>query len=105
MAGSTVFPECLLHCLNIHRFDRMFHGGPLFCDITWHSAGNPGGRKETSSMEIARTMLNYCGLDTMLHMCCVSQSAEVITRHLEWAKECGIRNILALRGGMDVYFF
>ncbi|XP_030842901.1 methylenetetrahydrofolate reductase [Strongylocentrotus purpuratus] len=82
----------------VGRFDRMFHGGPLFCDITWHSAGNPGGRKETSSMEIARTMLNYCGLDTMLHMCCVSQSAEVITRHLEWAKECGIRNILALRG-------
>eukprot|EP00057_Strongylocentrotus_purpuratus_P008764 XP_011663238.1 PREDICTED: methylenetetrahydrofolate reductase [Strongylocentrotus purpuratus] len=86
----------------VGRFDRMFHGGPLFCDITWHSAGNPGGRKETSSMEIARTMLNYCGLDTMLHMCCVSQSAEVITRHLEWAKECGIRNILALRGGRDV---
>lgn len=27
----------------ISRFDRMFEGGPLFCDVTWHSAGNPGG--------------------------------------------------------------
>ena len=77
----------------------MFHGGPLFCDITWHSAGNPGGRTETSSMEIARTMLNYCGLDTMLHMCCVNQTADAITAHLRRAKESGIRNILALRGG------
>ncbi|XP_071477155.1 methylenetetrahydrofolate reductase (NADPH)-like, partial [Diadema antillarum] len=82
----------------VARFDRMFHGGPLFCDITWHSAGNPGGKAETSSMEIARTMLNYCGLDTMLHMTCVNQTAETITALLQRAKECGIRNILALRG-------
>lgn len=29
----------------IARFDRMFSGGPLFCDVTWHSAGNPGNRQ------------------------------------------------------------
>ena len=26
----------------IARFDRMSEGGPLFCDVTWHPAGNPG---------------------------------------------------------------
>lgn len=26
----------------IARFDRMFSGGPLFCDVTWHAAGDPG---------------------------------------------------------------
>ena len=24
----------------VARFDRMSRGGPLFCDITWHPAGN-----------------------------------------------------------------
>ena len=26
----------------IARFDRMAACGPLFCDVTWHAAGNPG---------------------------------------------------------------
>lgn len=26
----------------IARFDRMLQGGPLFCDVTWHAAGDPG---------------------------------------------------------------
>lgn len=26
----------------ISRFDRLSSGGPLFCDVTWHSGGNPG---------------------------------------------------------------
>ncbi len=26
----------------ISRFDRLAAGGPLFCDVTWHPAGNPG---------------------------------------------------------------
>ena len=31
----------------------MKDGCPLFCDVTWHPAGNPGGETETSSMTIA----------------------------------------------------
>lgn len=80
------------------KFDRMVRGCPLFCDITWHPAGNPGGDKETSSMTIASAALNYCGLETMLHMTCANQTKEVITKHLKKAKALGIRNILALRG-------
>lgn len=83
----------------INRFDRMFSGGPLFCDVTWHSAGNPGGDQETSSMAIASAALNYCSLETMLHLTCANATKETIAKHLEKAKNLGIKNILALRGG------
>ena len=79
----------------------MFAGGPLFCDVTWHPAGDPGGDQETSTMAIASAALNYCSHETMLHMTCANQTREVITAHLQKAKKMGIKNILALRGGGD----
>ncbi|CAH1773146.1 unnamed protein product [Owenia fusiformis] len=82
----------------IARFDRMSEGQPLFCDITWHPAGDPSSNKPTSSTMIAGTMLNYCGIDTMLHMTCCNCTKEHITAFLQKAKDLGIRNILALRG-------
>jgi len=51
---------------------------------------------------IASAMLNYCGLETMLHMTCVNMSKDVITTHLKKAKDLGIKNILALRGDPPV---
>lgn len=82
------------------RFDRMSRGSPLFIDITWHPAGDPGGDKITSSTKIAGTVANYCGLDTMLHMTCCKQNEETVKKNLEKTKALGIRNILALRGGL-----
>ncbi|XP_012887309.1 PREDICTED: methylenetetrahydrofolate reductase [Dipodomys ordii] len=82
----------------VSRFDRMATGGPLFIDVTWHPAGDPGSDKETSSMMIASTAVNYCGLETILHMTCCRQRQEEITRHLHKAKQLGLKNILALRG-------
>lgn len=74
-------------------------GQPLFCDITWHPAGDPASNKETSSMMIANTMLNYCGIDTMLHITCYGAKRDQMLHHLTRAKDSGIRNLLALRGG------
>ncbi|XP_039612004.1 methylenetetrahydrofolate reductase isoform X1 [Polypterus senegalus] len=82
----------------ISRFDRMGAGGPLFIDVTWHPAGDPGSDKETSSMMIASTALNYCGLETVLHITCCNQSKERITEHLKKAKRLGLKNLMALRG-------
>ncbi|XP_023047728.1 methylenetetrahydrofolate reductase isoform X3 [Piliocolobus tephrosceles] len=82
----------------ISRFDRMAAGGPLFIDVTWHPAGDPGSDKETSSMMIASTAVNYCGLETILHMTCCCQRLEEITGHLHKAKQLGLKNIMALRG-------
>lgn len=73
-------------------------GKPLFCDITWHPAGDPAGDKPTSSMKIAGVMKNYCLLETMLHVTCYGQTRESIKRYLDRAKQIGVRNILALRG-------
>ncbi|CAG0884365.1 unnamed protein product, partial [Cyprideis torosa] len=86
--------------LLVFRFDRMAMSGPLFIDVTWHPAGDPGSEKETSSMMIASSALNYCGLETMLHLTCCKLSKSDITRYLTKAKELGIRNILALRGDL-----
>lgn len=83
----------------------MNRGGPLFCDITWHPAGDPGNtEKPTSSTCMAGTMLNYCGVDTMLHITCGNQDIEDIKENLNKAKDLGIRNLLVLRGG-TVHFF
>uniref|UniRef100_A0A8P4K9G4 MTHFR SAM-binding regulatory domain-containing protein n=1 Tax=Dicentrarchus labrax TaxID=13489 RepID=A0A8P4K9G4_DICLA len=83
----------------ISRFDRMGSGGPLFIDITWHPAGDPGSDKETSSMMIASTAVNYCGLESILHLTCCNQTKEKITGYLAKAKHLGLKNIMALRGG------
>ncbi|CAF3418989.1 unnamed protein product [Rotaria socialis] len=83
-------------------FDRMAAGRPLFCDITWHPAGDPAGDKETSSMMIANTMLNYCGIDTMLHITCYGAKKAAMLEYLYKAKDCGIRSLLALRGDPHV---
>ena len=80
------------------RFERLRLACPLFCDITWHPAGNPAGDTETSSMTIASAALNYCGLETMLHLTCCNLSRSEVTKHLNRAKDMGIRNIMALRG-------
>ena len=74
-------------------------GQPLFCDITWHPTGDPAGMKETSSMMIANTMLNYCSIDTMLHITCYGAKESIMIEYLSKAKDFGIRNLLALRGG------
>lgn len=50
-------------------------------------------------MVIANTAVNYCGLETILHMTCCNQTKEEITAHLHKAKHLGLKNIMALRGG------
>lgn len=80
----------------------MVRGGPLFCDVTWHASGDPGSEKPTSSMSVASAMLNYSGMETMLHMTACQYTKDEVRAHLKKAKEHGIRNILALRGGTTV---
>lgn len=79
----------------------MGSGGPLFIDITWHPAGDPGSDKETSSIMIASTAVNYCGLESILHLTCCNQTKDKITGYLSKAKHLGLKNIMALRGGRN----
>jgi methylenetetrahydrofolate reductase (NADPH) len=84
------------------RFDRLRAGGPLFVDITWHAASNIPCEvipvDSIDSVNIAGVALNYCGLDTVLHITCVGQKKECMDRLLQRVKGCGIRNLLILRG-------
>ena len=83
----------------------MSEGGPMFCDITWHPAGDPGNtEKPTSSTCMAATMLNYCGVETMLHITCSNQDEDEIKRNLKKSKDIGLKNLLALRGGGYLVF-
>lgn len=83
------------------RMKILAQGQPLFCDVTWHPSNQPGNmEKPTSSMCVASTMLNYLNIQTMLHMTCCHQPKQNIKEHLITAKKQGIRNILALRGGL-----
>ena len=86
-------------CIYLARFERLSLARPLFCDITWHPAGDPGADKPSSTSAIANVMLNYCGLDTMMHITCCRMSRTEIKQALDKAKEFGLKNVLALRGG------
>ncbi|EDV24348.1 uncharacterized protein TRIADDRAFT_26971 [Trichoplax adhaerens] len=85
----------------IARFDRLAIGNPLFIDVTWHPKGNSGGDEVTASLTIASAALNFCGLDSMLHMTCINSTTEDIDKYLRKAKKQGLRNILALRGDVS----
>ena len=40
----------------------MGQGSPLFIDVTWHAAGNPGdAERPNSSMAVASAASNYAG--------------------------------------------
>jgi methylenetetrahydrofolate reductase (NADPH) len=49
-------------------------------------------------MAIANAALNFCGLETMLHLTCSESTRSQISAHLNKAKALGLKNILALRG-------
>lgn len=56
---------------------------------------------ETSSCSMAAAFLNYCNLETCLHVCCATYTKEQSLNNLMKARDLGIRNILALRGDLD----
>uniref|UniRef100_A0A0N4Z4M7 methylenetetrahydrofolate reductase (NADPH) n=1 Tax=Parastrongyloides trichosuri TaxID=131310 RepID=A0A0N4Z4M7_PARTI len=87
----------------INRLDRFRDGGTFFLDVTWHASSDPANLdKETSSSSIARSVLDYCRLDTMLHMTCTQYSKEQTMKHIKQCKNIGLRNILALKGDIPV---
>lgn len=77
----------------------MAEGGPLFLDVTWHVDVDSWKDKETNSTHIAAAACNYVGIETMLHMACCNATETQLQKWLRKAKNAGIRNILALRGG------
>jgi methylenetetrahydrofolate reductase (NADPH) len=69
--------------------------GPAWVDVTWGA----GGSTSELTLEICHTAQTLVGLETMMHLTCTNMPKEAIKEALQKAKESGITNILALRGG------
>mmetsp|Transcript_16522 Transcript_16522/g.47426 ORF Transcript_16522/g.47426 Transcript_16522/m.47426 type:complete len:721 (+) Transcript_16522:150-2312(+) len=77
------------------RIDRMAHRlDPLFVDVTWGEAGSTSAR----TLAVAAHAQRFCGVDVLMHLTCTGLTREQLSNHLNQAKICGVRNILALRG-------
>ncbi|ORX88979.1 methylenetetrahydrofolate reduct [Basidiobolus meristosporus CBS 931.73] len=76
------------------RMERMYKLGPTFIDVTWGA----GGSTSDLTLELCDTAQSVYGLETTMHLTCTNMPKEQIDFALKKAKECGIQNILALRG-------
>ena len=76
------------------RIERMGRLAPAFVDVTWGA----GGSTAELTFELASTIENVLGLETMMHLTCTNMPRRRIAAVLEDCRERGIGNILALRG-------
>ena len=77
-------------------------GKPLFCDISWKSSASPvvnNESQEPNTLIVAAALSDFHDLDVMMHVPSVHVAKSQVMRELQKAKDVGIRNILALRGG------
>lgn len=82
----------------VNRMDRMNKGVPLFMDVTWHAGKSSASSSTCSSMTIASTAVNYCGIEILLHVTSDGLTKDDLKEILCSAYSHGIRNILALSG-------
>ena len=76
------------------RIERMGRLEPAFVDVTWGA----GGSTAELTFELASTIENVLGLETMMHLTCTNMPRRRIAAVLEDCRARGIGNILALRG-------
>jgi len=76
------------------RLDRMAGLEPCFVDITWGA----GGSTSDTTLTLSKDAQTYFGLDVMMHITCAGMSEDKLRAALDQARDCGIRNIMALRG-------
>jgi methylenetetrahydrofolate reductase (NADPH) len=69
---------------------------PLFIDVTWGA----GGRTSDLTTDLCVNAKKFCHLESQMHLTCTNMPKDLVDRALLDCKENGIRNILALRGGV-----
>ena len=65
---------------------------PAFVSLTWGAGGN-----RNSSVGLIKRILGL-GLNVMPHFTCICSSKSFVKEHINYLRELGIENILALRG-------
>ena len=67
---------------------------PAYMSVTYGA----GGGTSKYTLEIAKSIKEKFGVETVEHLTCVSSTKEMVRRQIEAIKKSGVENILALRG-------
>ena len=67
---------------------------PSFMSVTYGA----GGGTSKYTLDIAKNINEVYGVPTMAHLTCVSSTKETVREKIEQIKNCGIENVMALRG-------
>lgn len=67
---------------------------PAFMSVTYGA----GGGTSKYTLDIAKTIKEKFGVETVEHLTCISSSKETVKAQIENMKKSGIENVLALRG-------
>lgn len=78
-----------------NRMPLFVKQSPVFLDVTWGA----GGSTSEKTMQICSTLhRSYPTIPVNMHLTCTNMPKGLLFKALEFAKENGIRNIVALRG-------
>ena len=67
---------------------------PSFMSVTYGA----GGGTSRYTLDIAKNIKALYGVPTLAHLTCVSSTKETVRKKISEIKECGIQNVMALRG-------
>lgn len=80
----------------VEAVDRLCESKPDFMSVTYGAGGGTGH----NTVKIASHVQNELGVTSLAHLSCVSSTREQVASAIEEIKNCGIENILALRGDL-----
>ncbi len=67
---------------------------PSFVSVTYGA----GGGTSRHTLDMARTVEQSAGVPTLAHLTCVSSTKETVMEKIHEMQDCGIENVMALRG-------
>lgn len=96
VVSHEIFPPKLETPLEtiLGKLDRFASMSPDFISVTYGAGGSGKGR----TIELASSIRNNYGVESMAHFTCVGHTVEDIDAMIEELRASGIENILALRG-------
>ncbi len=69
---------------------------PSFMSVTYGA----GGGTSRYTLDIAKNIKEVFGVPTLAHLTCVSSSRQTVQEQIHAMGECGIKNVMALRGDL-----
>lgn len=95
-----VFPPKKTSPINTiyNTLDELKGLNPDFISVTYGAGGNIA---DTSTCDIASDIKKIYNIEPLAHLTCVNSTKEEIKINLDRLKNCGIENIMALRGDIN----